>query len=106
MTSLGQQNDHPQNDNTSNIEPDIKDAFQGNQQHETAILYEKRAKELLGDFDKKLTDESINVAIVVILDPKCDRPIIYGRGDTIYQTKVAVELAKRLKQKLNEELSI
>lgn len=72
----------------------------------TEAAYKERSDFFVGDLDKKLDTEGIKLAIVFIMDPKSKQPIMYARGTTYQLARAAVDVARMLKSRLDEELTI
>lgn len=68
--------------------------------------YEERSRLLLGDLDRKLDAEKIPTACIIIIDPKCDKPIVYVRGHKYNTAVAACELARITKEQILEELRV
>lgn len=68
--------------------------------------YADRSKILLGDLDKKLDDEGVQTAIIIVIDPKIGKPIVYRRGHPYEVVRAICSIGRRLKQDLLETLSI
>ena len=67
---------------------------------------QKRAKFFVGDLMDKIDDEGVNVAFTIIMDPKCEQPIIYTKGSTYQLTRLLVDMSRYFKARLDQELKV
>ena len=65
-----------------------------------------RISYFVDDISKKLDDEKIPTAIIAIIDPQSQDPILIARGTNYNLTKLCIGLGRHFKSKLDEELSI
>jgi len=68
--------------------------------------YEERFNLFTENLDKLLKDEDVQLAILILIDPKTNTPILYTKGQTWPLARLAVDVVKYLKHKLNAELSV
>lgn len=68
--------------------------------------FKERGNFFIKEFDEKLQQEDIKVAVAIVIDPKYKQPIVYTRGNTYQLTRLLVDFSRYFKGRLNQELEV